>query len=365
VTAPSVAAAEASQPGEKRRGAPVRELAKAPVKVDALYTHPREQHNAMELHATVAAWEDDRLTLYDKTQSVYGDRTAVARVFGIPEANVRVISPYGGGAFGSALRTWPHVIVAALAARHVGRPVRVELSRRELYTSVGFRPQTEQRVALGARRDGRLTAIIQEATAQTSRYEEYVEDTLLPPRVTYACPNVRTRYRLVRMNTNTPCPMRAPGIVSGVFALETAMDELAVALEIDPLELRLRNHAHRNPDDDRPWSSKELRACYHLAAERFGWNRRSPAPRSMRDCEISIGYGMATAIYPAYRAAASASVTVFADGGALVRSASSDMGPGTAPAMTQVAADALKLPLDRVRFELGDTPLPEAPVHGG
>jgi xanthine dehydrogenase YagR molybdenum-binding subunit len=356
---------ESGEQGESRRGAAVRAFHRAPVKVDATYVHPREHHNAMELHATIAAWDGDGLALYDKTQWVDNDRAEIAHVFGIPERHVRVLSPYVGGAFGSALRTWPHVTIAALAARQVGRPVRLELTRRELYYSVGFRPHTEQRVALGARHDGRLTAIIQEATAQTSAYEEYVEETLVAPRMTYRCPNVRTVYRLVAMDTSSPTYMRAPGVATGVFALETAMDELAVVLGMDPVELRLENYAERNADADLPWSSKELRACYRTAAKRFGWAQRLPQPRSMRKSGQLVGYGMATAVYPAYRSEASASATLLADGTAIVRSATSDMGPGTYTSMTQIAADALGLPLDRVRFELGDTALPKAPVHGG
>jgi len=355
----------AGDEGERRRGAAVRALAAAPIRVDERYVHPREHHNAMELHATIAVWEDDRLTLYDKTQWVDNVRAEIAHVFGIPDDHVRVISPFVGGAFGSALRLWPHVTIAALAARHVRRPVRLELTRRELYTGVGFRPHTAQRLALGARRDGTLTAIVHEATAQTSAYEQYTEETLVAPRMTYACPNVLSRYRLVPMDTNTPTYMRAPGLVTGAFALETALDELAVALDMDPLALRLKNYAERNEDDDLPWSSKELRACYRLAADRFGWARRSPAPRSMREGRMRIGYGMATAVYPAYRSEASASATLFADGTALVRTAASDMGPGTYTSMTQVAADALGLPIESVRFELGDTDFPDAPVHGG
>lgn len=362
---PARATEKAGQPGETVRGREGEALEQAPVMVDAVYVHPREHHNAMELHATVAAWDGPRLTLYDKTQWVANDRREIAHVFGIPDEDVRVVSPYVGGAFGSALRTWPHVTLAALAARLVGRPVRLELTRRELYSSVGFRPHTEQRVALGAGRDGRLTAIVHEAAAQTSMYEEHAEETLAPPRMTYACPTVRTRYRLVKLDTNTPTSMRAPGIASGVFALECAMDELAAALDMDPVELRLVNYAERNEDDDRPWSSKELRACYRMAAERFGWAGRSRAPRSVREGDWLVGHGMASTVYPAYRAPASASATVLADGSAVVRSAASDMGPGTYTAMTQVAADALGLPLDRVRFELGDSALPEAPVHGG
>jgi xanthine dehydrogenase YagR molybdenum-binding subunit len=362
---PSQATEEGGQPGETRRGAAVRALAGSPVTVDATYIHPREHHNAIELHATTAAWEEGQLTLHDKTQWVHNVRTEIAHAFGIPEDHVRVVSPYVGGAFGSALRPWPHVTIAALAAREVGRPVRLELTRRELYTAVGFRPHTEQRVRLGARRDGRLVALIQEVTAQTSAYEEHAEETLAPARATYACPNVLTRYRLVPMHTNTPTWMRAPGIATGLLALEMAMDELAVALAMDPVALRLQNHADRDPDEGRPWSSKELRACYRVAAERFGWDRRSASPRSMRDGRDLVGYGMATAMYPAYRSPASASATVFADGTALVRSAASDMGPGTYTAMTQVAAETLGLPLGAVRFELGDTDLPKAPVHGG
>ena len=353
------------EPADTRRGAAVKALRQAPVRVDAVYVHPREQHNAIELHATVAAWEGERLTLYDKTQWVRNDRAEIAHVFGIPEDDVRVICPFVGGAFGSGLRTWPHVTIAALAARLTGRPVRLELTRRELFTSVGFRPHTEQRVALGARRDGRLTALVHEATAQTSTYEEHTEETLAPSRVTYACPNVLTRYRLVPMHVNTPTSMRAPGVATGLYALECAMDELAVALAMDPVELRLQNYAERDPQERRPWSSKELRECYRAGAERFGWSRRSPEPRSMREGAWLVGYGMATAVYPAYRSGASAEATVFADGTAVVRSAASDMGPGTYTAMAQVAADALALPLERVRFELGDSAMPNAPVHGG
>src|ERR671935_171558 len=220
-----------------------RALAEAEVRVDATYGHPREHHNAIEMHATIAAWEGERVTLWDKTQWVGNTRAVIAHVFGLPEDDVRVISPFVGGAFGSALRAWPHVTIAALAARRGGRPLRIELSPRECYTSIGLPPPTQQRVALGARRDGRLTAALAEVTAQTSVYEEHAEETINAARTTYACPNVLTRYRFVRMHTNTPTSMRAPGHASGVFALECAMDELAVRLGMDPLPLRVLNHA--------------------------------------------------------------------------------------------------------------------------
>ncbi len=270
------------------------------------------------------------------------ERDAIALIFGIPSGQVRV-----------------------LAARRVGRPVRLELTRPQLFQSIGFRPRAEQRVAFGAERDGRLSALIQAAVAQPCTYEEFAEATLDAPAVTYACPNRRTGYRLVEMNTNTPCPMRGPGHVTGLFAQEMAMDELAEKLGLDPLELRLRNYAGRDFKKNLPWSSNALRECYRLGAERFGWSRRRPEPRSMRAGRDLVGFGMATALNPAPRYATEASATLFADGTAVVRSATSDMGPGTYTSAAQVAADTLGLPLERVRFELGDTTLPKAKEHGG
>ncbi len=361
----SDAAAERGRGPEMRQGDADGALMAAPVRHEGDYGLAREQHNAMEPHATVAAWEGGRLTLWSKTQWVGHERDAIALVFGIPAADVRVINPHVGGAFGAALRTWPHVALAALAARRAGRPVRLELTRRQLSTSVGFRPRTEQHVALGADRSGRLTALVQEAVAQTSTYEEFAEPLLAAPAATYATPNRRTGYRLVAMDTNTPCPMRGPGWATGLVAQEIAMDELAVALGMDPIALRLRNFAERDPRRDLPWSSNGLREAYRLGAGRFGWDRRRPQPSSMRTGRALVGMGMATAVYHAGRYPAAASATLFADGRAVVRSATSDMGAGTCTSVTQVAADALGLPLGRVRFELGDSDLPRAPEHGG
>jgi xanthine dehydrogenase YagR molybdenum-binding subunit len=354
------------KPGETHRGDVDSALAAAAVRVEAEYVIPRENHNPIELHATLAAWEDGTLTLWDKTQWVGNVRDEMAAVFGIPAARIRVISPFVGGAFGSALRPWPHVTLAAMAARHVGRPVKVVLTRRQMYGGTGYRPHTVQRVALGADRAGALVAIRHEAVAETSTYEQYTENLFGPTRMVYACPNVATRYRLVPMNIHTPTWMRAPGEVSGVFALECAMDELAVALGMDPVELRLRNDTERDEHDGLPFSSRALRESFRVAAERFGWRPRDPRPASMRDAHGHlIGYGCAAATYPVNVEAASARVCLRPDGSAVVSSAASDMGPGTSTAMTQVAAETLGLPLDRVRFELGDTRLPPAPVHGG
>ena len=362
---PSEPVEESGRPGEKARGDAEAALAAAPVQIDITCSHEREQHNPIEPHATIAEWDGDNLILYDKTQWVDNVRTEISHVFGIPEHTIRVISPFVGGAFGSALRTWPHVTIAALAARVAGRPVRLELTRRQCFTLVGARPKTEQRVRIGAERDGKLTALIQEAWGQTSTYEEYAEVTLDPPRAVYSCPNVLTRYRLVEMNINSPCSMRAPGTATGVMALEMAMDEMAEQLGQDPIEFRLHNYADRDEDKNLPWSSKELRACYTLGAERFGWSRRSAVAGRNRQGHWLVGHGMATAFYPSHRAPAAAQAILYANGSAVVRTAASDMGPGTYTAMSQLAADALGLPIERVQFELGDTDMPKAPVHGG
>ncbi len=357
--------ASASKPTDLGWGDADAAFAVQPLRTDSSVRQPNEFHAAMEPHATVAAWDGDRLTLYDKTQWVDNDRDEIAHVFGIPPEHIRVISPFVGGAFGSALRTWPHVTVAALAARVAGRPVKLVLTRRELFSAVGYRPLTVQRVRLGADREGRLAALIQEASAQTSIYEDYSESVVDAPAMLYATANMRSAYRVVPMNVNSPCPMRAPGTATGVLALETAMDELAEAAGVDPIELRLRNYAETDPHKNLPFSSKSLRQCYALGAEAFGWTNRPPKPASRQEGSQLVGYGMATAVYHTNRAAASARATMLADGTALVQSAASDMGPGTYTAMTQVAAETLGLPVAAVRFELGDSELPKAPVHGG
>lgn len=350
---------------ETRRGDPQGALAAAEVKVEQTYVIPRENHNPIEMHATIAAWNGDRLTLWDKTQWVNNTAEEIAAVFGIPAANIRAISPFVGGAFGSALRTWPHVTLAALGARVAKRPVKVMLSRRDMFYGVGHRPHTVQRLSLGASRDGRLTAIVHDGYQETSTYEEFSEALLDTSRFLYSCPNVYTRHRIARLNVHTPTYMRAPGEVSGNFALESAMDELAVALNLDPVELRLRNEPKIDEFKKLPFSSRSTRECYRAAAERFGWSRRNPKPRSMRDGRWLIGWGMATANYPMNYAPASAKARLLPDGTAEVASAASDMGPGTWTSMTQVAAETLGLPVDRVKFVLGDTRLPKAPVHGG
>ncbi len=362
--APKAPKGEKQRP-DYQRGTPDQAIANSAVKVECTYTIPDEYHNPMELHATIAAWNGDRLTLHDKTQWVDNVQKQAAASFGLPKENVHVLSPFVGGAFGSALRAWPHVFIAALAAKVVRRPVKIMLTRAQMFTVTGYRPHTVQTIAVGADPNGKFLAIRHEGTAQTSTYEEYTESLVNATHYLYACPNVATRYRLAAMNVNTPASMRGPGEASGVFALECAIDELAVALKIDPVELRLRNHADIDPEKDLPWSSKSLKECYRDAGKRFGWDKRDPKPRSMRDGHTLIGWGMASATWPTFRRPATVMARLLADGSALIRTASHDIGPGTYTILTQIAADALGLAVANVRVEIGDSRFPTAPVEGG
>jgi xanthine dehydrogenase YagR molybdenum-binding subunit len=348
-----------------RRGDVAAALAQADVTVDGTYTTPLETHNAMEPHATIAQWEGDHLTLYDATQYVYGVKRFVAKTFGIPDERVRVISKFVGGAFGSKGSAWSHVVLAAMAARQVKRPVKVVLSRRQMFGPVGARPYTVQRLTIGASRDGSITAIRQDVASSTSTFEDWVESSTLQTRMLYDVPNVDTSQTLVRLNLGTPTFNRGPGESSGTFGLESAVDEIAVRLAMDPIALRIKNYAERDPESGHPFSSKSLRACYTQAAERFGWSRRNPAPRSMRDGDALVGLGMSTATYPAKRQPASAVARLLADGVIVVQAATHEFGTGTYTAMSQVAANALGVPVDRIRFELGDTDYPENPISAG
>jgi xanthine dehydrogenase YagR molybdenum-binding subunit len=340
-------------------------VAGAPVTLDATYEMARENHNPMEPHATIAAWSGDRLTLWSKSQYLVNEQAEIAAVFGMPVENIEVICPFIGGAFGTSLRTWPHVTLAALAARQVGKPVKLVLTRKQMFFTTGHRPRTLQRVALGATNDGKLTGVVHEGTGETSRYEQFMEALTAVTDYLYSCPNVRTQYRLTELDTGTPNHMRGPGEASGIFALESAMDELSYKLGIDPIELRRRNEPEKDEADNKPFSSRSLMQCYALGAERFGWARRTPEPRSMRDGRLLIGMGAATATYPAFHAPANARVRLLADGTVEVEAAASDMGPGTYTSMTQVAAETLGLPPERIRFRLGRSSYPQTPSHGG
>jgi xanthine dehydrogenase YagR molybdenum-binding subunit len=352
------------EPTDLSRGSVDSGLAAAATKVEFVYTTPIEHHNPMEPHATIAEWNGDKLTLHDATQNVGGVKTTLARIFGIAPENVVVIDPFVGGGFGCKGSAWSHVALAALCAKAVGCPVKLALERPQMFGPVGNRPHTEQTLALGADANAKLTAISHATISETSAIEDWVETSSLPARMLYACPNNTSTHRLARLNIATPTFTRAPGEASGNFALESAMDELAVALKIDPLELRLRNYAEQDPSKSKPWSSKSLRECYARGVERFGWQRRATAG-TMRDGRWRVGYGMATATYPANRSAADAMVRLLPDGSAIVRSATHDLGTGTYTVMSQVAADAIGIPVEKVRFELGDSRFPKAPGAGG
>ncbi len=350
----------ATQRGDLQAG-----LAAADVRLDVVYTTPMETHNPMEMHATLAAWDGDKLTLWDATQNVHGVRGTIAKTLSIPPEQVRVISHFIGGAFGGKGSAWSHVVLAALAAREVRRPVKLALTRRQMFGPVGGRPHTVQHVTLGAARDGTLTALRHDSTSSTSTIEEWVEAATLATRILYDCPNEETSHRLVRLNVGTPTFMRAPGEASGMFALESALDELSYELRMDPIALRLKNYAEADPESGKPWSSKSLRECYALGAEHFGWARRSAERRSMRLGDQLVGLGMATATYPVRRMPASAEACIYPDGRAVIKAGSHDLGTGTYTVLTQVAADALGVPLERIRVELGDTDLPQNPISAG
>jgi CO/xanthine dehydrogenase Mo-binding subunit len=340
-------------------------LAAAEVVVAATYTTPTQTNNPLGLFATTAYWDGDLLTVHDSTQGTAFVRVSLAATFGIPESAVRVLAPFVGGAFGAGLRTWPHVVLAAVAARMVDRPVKLVLTRAQMFTSLGYRPATVQHVTLGATRAGELVAIDHEGIEPTALEDDYAESLTRATAVLYDCPNLSGRTLQRKLNVACPTWMRGPGEAPGVFALECALDELAYELGMDPVELRLRNYADVHPLTQKPWSTKALRACYEQGADRFGWARRTPEPRSMREGRYLVGYGMASAYYGYVQVPCQARATLGLDGVAVVRSSATDIGPGTYTVMTQVAAEVLGLPLERVRLELGDSAMPRAPLQGG
>ncbi len=353
------------EPPPSEKGDADKAFEAAPVKVDARFYSGVEHHNPMELFAsTVIRGEDGHLTIYDKTQSSQNSRWYVSHVFGLSKSKVTVRNTYVGGAFGSGLRPQYQLTLAVMAALHLKRSVRVVLTRQQMFT-FGHRPETLQRVKLAAERDGTLRSIYHEAIAETSHIEDYVEVVVNWSGLLYACDNIKFDYKVVKLDQYTPIDMRAPGAAHGVHALEVAMDELSYELGMDPLALRLKNYADRAPVEDKPYSSKELRACYELGAKQFGWDKRPLAPRSMREGTELVGWGMATGVWDAMQMFARASAVLHADGKLVVSSAATDIGTGTYTVMAMIAAEAMGLPLEDVTFQLGDSTLPVAPIEGG
>ena len=353
------------EPGDQSWGDVDAGLAAAEVKIDAVYTTPIQHHNPMEPHATIAQWNGDHVMLHDATQHITGVQETTAKLFGIPKENVHVVSLFAGGGFGCKGQIWSHAMLAALAAKQVKRPVKLVLDRPQMFGPIGARPRTHQQMTVGATRDGKLTAIRHVVHSNTSVIEDYLESAAFPTRVMYACPNISTTSRLVQLNLGTPTYMRAPGVATGAFAVEVAMDELAHTLQMDPLELRLRNYAEVDPHSGKPFTGKHLRECYQKAADRFGWRTRSHQPRSMRRGHELIGWGMATETYPGKNLPASALVRLKPDGRILVACGTQEIGTGNYTILTQIAADVLRVPAAMIDARLGDTDLPPAPISAG
>jgi xanthine dehydrogenase YagR molybdenum-binding subunit len=349
----------------KPRGMPEQALAAAPVRHQGEYYVPIEHHNPMELYASTAIYESDgKLTVYDKTQGVQNVQHYLCGVFSMKPEDVRVMSPFMGGGFGSGLRPNFEAVLAVLAARALRRSVRVVLTRPQMY-ALGYRPAMIQRIALGANTGGTLDAITHDAVTVTSQYEDFFRQETGWSGLLYKCANAKYEHKLAKLDLATSCDMRCPSAATGVYALECAMDELAVALKLDPVELRLRCYSDRDQNNDRPYSSKALRECYRQGAEAFGWDRRNPEPRSMRDGGDLVGWGMATGVWDALQMPITVRIVLGANGHAEVACATSDIGTGTYTVMAQVAADMLGLPLESISIKLGDSTLPQSPVEGG
>jgi xanthine dehydrogenase YagR molybdenum-binding subunit len=347
------------------RGDADKALSLAPVRVEQEYRTPIEHHNPMECFGSTAVWGDDGLTIYDKTQGPQNSHNYICNIFGLAKDKVRVLTPFMGGGFGSGLRPQYQLFLATLAAIGLKRPVRVALTRQQMILGFGHRPETIQALSLGAERDGSLTALKHSAVANTSSFEDYQENVVNWGGSLYHCDNVAVAHRLVQLDLASPMDMRAPGAAAGVYALECAMDELSYALGIDPLELRLKNYSDMDGNAGKPFTSKALKDCYYQGAERFGWSKRKPEPRSMREGRELIGYGMATGIWEALRVPTSAEAELAPDGMLIVSTAAADIGTGTYTILAQIAGETLGLPLGQVEVRIGDSSLPHCPVEGG
>jgi xanthine dehydrogenase YagR molybdenum-binding subunit len=353
-------------PGGIKRGDTAAALKAAEVMLEGQWQLATNHHNPMEPVSSTVVWEDaERLTLYETSQHAYNHRNGLAKLLGLPRENVRVVTSYVGGGFGCKGPVWPHSWLTALAAREIGRPVRLVLTRAQMYTSVGFREEQRINVRLGASRDGMLLGAEVTKLSVTPVWEDWVEPSWYPFTFMYDLPALETHCRLKRANVMAPTFMRAPGEAPGMLVQECALNELAAQLGIDPIEIRTRNYAAVDPGERIPWSSNRLKDCYRVGAERFGWAARNPGPRSMREDGMLIGMGMASACHTVYRQAAHARVTISANGTAHTSSGATDIGTGSATFLRQITADALGLRIEKVTALIGDTGLPEAPMQAG
>ncbi|RYY13619.1 MAG: xanthine dehydrogenase family protein molybdopterin-binding subunit, partial [Cytophagaceae bacterium] len=336
------------------------------VQLTATYTHAINHHNPMEPGATIAHWEaPDRLTVYDTTQGITWTQKSLSAMLGLPVDQVRVVTKYLGGGFGCKGSTWPHTILTALAAKAVGRPVKLALTRPQQFTSMGHREDQAQTLRLGATKEGKLLALLHEKTSTTSPWDNYAETNAKIVDLLYECPHFEAETKMARANVMTSTYMRAPGEAPGSFAIECAMDDLAYRVGLDPIQIRLLNYAEKDPSTGKPWSSKSLKECYQRGAELFGWAKRNPKNGATRDGKTLVGWGMATASYPVHSGQGNARVRLYADGHAVVQAGATDLGTGTYTVITQTAADSLGIAPEKIRFELGDSALPSTIVSGG
>ncbi len=334
--------------------------------VEAEYNIPIEVHNAMELFATIAYWEgEDKITLYDKTQGPKSTQSTIAKTFGLSDKNVRVIAENVGGGFGSGLRSWPHVVAACIASKKLNRPIKLVLTRPQMFSMVGYRPQSWQKIGLGADAAGNFIGISHEAISNTSRYEDFREGIVEASKFLYACENVDTKYSILPLDLSTPIWMRGPGEATGCFALESAIDELSYKLKMDPIQLRIKNFTAINPENKLPFSDINIKDCYAYGMEKIGWKNRAIVPGTLKENGLLIGYGMSVGVFGAGKGSASVRIVLSNDGKLLLECAVSDMGPGTMTSMSIIAADALQMPIQKIKFKLGDSDLPPGPSQGG
>ena len=350
---------------ESKRGDVEAAFASAPVKVDQTYITPAETHNPMEMHATVAVWQDPNFVLYETSQGVVNHQHVMAETLGVPRENVHVITRFLGSGFGGKLFPWPHSALAAAASRQLNRPVKLSVNRKQMFTSVGHRPRTQQRIKIGATPDGKLVSLHQDYRNHTNFGDDIRENCGEATPFLYSTPNLLVTSALVRRNVGTPTPMRGPGAVPGLYALESAMDELALALKMDPVELRIKNDTLTDESQDKPFSSRHYKECLTLGAEKFGWAKRTPAIGSMRKGNIILGWGVAGASWGAFRGPCQASVSLLNDGTARVSCGTQDVGTGTYTVFAQIISDRTGIPVDRVRVVLGDSSLVPGPTSGG
>ena len=340
-------------------------LTSAPVQLDVTYTTPVETHNPMEMHASLASFENNKFTLHETSQGVVNHRNVASEVLAVPRESVEVISLFIGSGFGSKLFPWPQSFMAAIAARQLGRPVKIAVPRSLMFTTVGHRPFTEQHIRLGASQNGKLIAFHHQIFQTTSMVDDYVENCVEASSMLYSCPNLRAEQYLFNKNIGTPTPMRGPGRTPALFAIESALDELAVRLNIDPVEIRLRNYAEVDESSNKPWSSKHLREAYLTGAEKFGWSKRNPKVGSMTNGHEILGWGMASCTWPATRHNADVRVSLLADGTVRASCATQDIGTGTYTVFAEIVASRTGISLDKIHVYLGDTALPPGPTSGG